>query len=72
VAKDDVAFLYTIIAVFEGVGTLISTPLLAKALSTGIIWGGSWIGLPFLIVATLYALSGFITWRLPVFETETV
>jgi MFS-type transporter involved in bile tolerance (Atg22 family) len=70
VAKDEVAFLYSLIAVFEGVGTLLSTPLLAKTLAKGIQLGGRWIGLPFFVVSILYSLSGLITWRLPVTKLE--
>jgi MFS-type transporter involved in bile tolerance (Atg22 family) len=65
VPKHEVAFLFTIVAIFEGIGALVATPALAEALSLGIKWGGYATGLPFFIVALLWLLSGIITWTLP-------
>ena len=54
VPRDEMALLFTMIGVFESVGALVGSPLLALAFSTGIRKGGVMTGLPFFCAAIIY------------------
>ncbi|KAH8649270.1 major facilitator superfamily domain-containing protein [Xylariales sp. PMI_506] len=50
----DIAMLYSVISLLETVGILIANPIMAASFRVGMDWGGSWIGLPFIIAGLLY------------------
>lgn len=62
-----VGLLYSVIAFIETTGTMVANPLLAAAFRVGLEWGGSWVGLPFLLAAVLFAgalvIVGFVDAR---------
>ncbi|KAF2665053.1 MFS general substrate transporter [Microthyrium microscopicum] len=64
VPKNEVALLYTVMALFDGVGALAGAPLLYGSLSYGLGHGGSLIGLPYFVAAILFGLSALLTWNL--------
>jgi MFS-type transporter involved in bile tolerance (Atg22 family) len=66
VPRDETALLFTMIGVFESVGALIGSPLLALAFSAGISKGGMLTGLPFFCAAVIYGVSGLSIWSLKV------
>ncbi len=63
----EVALLYAIIAVMDGVGTLVSGPIFALIFGLSFKLGGLWRGLPFLLAAALFFVAG-----LPVFLVAVV
>jgi MFS-type transporter involved in bile tolerance (Atg22 family) len=69
VPRDETALLFTMISVFESVGALVGSPLLALAFSTGISRGGILTGLPFFCAAIIYGASGLSIWSLKAPET---
>jgi hypothetical protein len=64
VPRDETALLFTMIGVFESIGALIGSPLLALAFSAGISKGGILTGLPFYCAAVIYGMSGLSIWWL--------
>lgn len=64
VPSDEMALLFTMIGVFESVGALVGSPLLALAFSTGIRRGGIMTGLPFFCAAIIYGVSALSIWSL--------
>jgi MFS family permease len=64
VPRDEMALLFTMIGVFESIGALVGSPLLALAFSAGISKGGILTGLPFYCAAVIYGLSGLSIWWL--------
>lgn len=64
VPKNEIGLLYTIMVIFDSIGALTATPLLAYSFSYGISKGGMLIGLPFFIVAVMYCISGVSVWCL--------
>jgi len=70
VPRDEIALLFTMISVFESVGALVGSPLLALAFSTGIHKGGVMTGLPFFCAAIIYAVSALSIWSLKPPETS--
>lgn len=62
VAGDRVATVYTTMSLMETIGDLISGPLMAKNYQDGLRLGGVWIGLPFFVVAGLFAVAGLLVW----------
>ncbi|MCJ1299926.1 hypothetical protein MMC08_002720 [Hypocenomyce scalaris] len=67
VEPNQVGTLFTAIAVVSGAGQLIAGPMLANAIRRGMILGGAWIGLPFVVAAGLYLLvtAALVCVRLP-------
>jgi MFS family permease len=57
VVSDHVATLYSAIAVVTSGGMLVAGPLLANTYRWGMQLGENWIGLPFLVAASLYLLA---------------
>ncbi|KAI0433319.1 major facilitator superfamily domain-containing protein [Xylaria sp. FL1042] len=53
----DVARLYALISVLEGIGSLVAGPGMAWAFRWGISLGESWLGLPYGFAAVLFALA---------------
>lgn len=62
VEPDQVARLYTIIAAVDGVGLMLGAALLNQTLQLAIRAGGITMGLPFLVVASLYTVTGLAIW----------
>ncbi len=52
--SNDIAMLYTMISMFEILGTIAANPLLSAAFRMGLRLGGVWIGLPYMIAGLLY------------------
>ncbi|KAJ2973402.1 hypothetical protein NUW58_g8947 [Xylaria curta] len=50
--------LFSLVGMVEVLGSVFSQPLLAGLFSLGMRWHGAWIGLPYLGLAALIALSG--------------
>ena len=50
----DVGRLYAVIAVIEGIGSLVAGPGMAAAFRIGMKLGTGWLGLPFLVAAILF------------------
>lgn len=50
--------LFSLVGMVEVLGSVFSQPLLAGLFSLGLRWHGAWIGLPYLGLAALIALSG--------------
>lgn len=46
--------MYTTISIFETMGSVVAGPLLAASFRTGLEWGRSWIGLPFLVAGCFF------------------
>ncbi|KAI0805581.1 major facilitator superfamily domain-containing protein [Xylaria sp. FL0064] len=53
----DIARLYALISVLEGIGSLVAGPGMAWAFRWGISLGESWLGLPFGLAAILFAIA---------------
>lgn len=54
VDKRHVNTMYTIISVFESMGSIVAGPLLAASFRLGMNMDGAWIGLPFLMTGCLF------------------
>ena len=52
--------LYSAIALMEGLGDLISGPLLSTMLNEGLRIGGVWTGLPFIVTGIALAVVALI------------
>ncbi|PWY87875.1 MFS general substrate transporter [Aspergillus sclerotioniger CBS 115572] len=63
VPPENITLLYTSITVLDALGSLAAAPLLAYTLAAGIQAGGMAMGLPFLLAAGLYTVSGVGVWR---------
>jgi hypothetical protein len=57
VTPDHAATLYTSVGVCEAVGFLISGPIFSWVYHWGLVLGGFWTGLPFLVAGILYACA---------------
>jgi MFS-type transporter involved in bile tolerance (Atg22 family) len=64
VPPNEVALLYTLLAIFSSIGSLIGVPLLALTFSKGIEMGGFARGFPFFFTAVVYVLSGISIWNI--------
>ncbi|KAF7590005.1 hypothetical protein BBP40_003449 [Aspergillus hancockii] len=53
VAPSHVGVLNTTIAISQGIGSMMAGPLLAAAFRRGMALGGFWLGLPYMVAATL-------------------
>ncbi|RFU33894.1 hypothetical protein B7463_g2408, partial [Scytalidium lignicola] len=58
--------LYNIMAICEATGLTSAGPTLSAAFRRGLRLGGTWIGLPFFISGSLFAIGGIIVWTLRV------
>ena len=63
-----VARLNTLIGVFDTVGYMIGSPLLALLFETGLELGGVWSGLPFLFCAVVVAMIGMTLGGIKIYE----
>ncbi|KAH8821770.1 major facilitator superfamily domain-containing protein [Xylogone sp. PMI_703] len=61
-----VATLYNIIAICEAAGIMSAGPALSASFRRGLQLGGAWIGLPFFISGTLFAICATVVWSLRV------
>lgn len=52
--------LYAMMSLLENAGSLIAGPLLALIFRLGLVWGGIWIGLPFIGAGLLFSLAAAI------------
>jgi len=57
VTPDHAATLYTSIGVCETMGFLISSPLFSQVYHWGLVAGGVWVGLPFMVAGCAYACA---------------
>lgn len=62
--SENIATVYTTMSVLETTGLLISGPTLAATFKLGLRWGGSWIGLPFVVAAVLVGTGGLLLYAL--------
>ncbi|KAI0391243.1 major facilitator superfamily domain-containing protein [Xylariaceae sp. FL0594] len=53
----DIARLYALISVLEGIGSLVAGPGMAWAFRVGIGLGGLWLGLPYVFAGILFAIA---------------
>lgn len=53
--------LYGALAVMNGIGGMVSSPLVAAAFSSGLKKGGLWSGGGFLVAGIAYAAAGLLT-----------
>ncbi|KAE8379425.1 major facilitator superfamily domain-containing protein [Aspergillus bertholletiae] len=58
VAESQIGTLNTTIALVQGVGSMLAGPLLASAFRKGMVLGGIWMGLPYMVGALLFLLAG--------------
>ncbi|KAL4929070.1 putative MFS transporter [Aspergillus undulatus] len=58
VSDAQIGLLNTTIALVQGVGGVFASPALAGAFNYGLGVGGGWVGLPFLVAAVLFGVSG--------------
>jgi hypothetical protein len=59
----DIGRLYAVIAVMEGVGSLVAGPGMAIAFRAGMKIGEAWLGLPFLVATLLFGgVAGVLFW----------
>lgn len=57
VKPTEVARLFTVMSLLEIVSVLVASPLVASLYETGLKIGGGWVGLPFLVGGTLFAVA---------------
>lgn len=55
--SNDIAMLYTLIGMFEILGTIAANPLLSASFRMGLKLGGVWFGLPYMIAGLLYTFA---------------
>lgn len=60
--QNQIGSLYTIISIIDVIGSMAASALLAGTFAKGIQLGGMALGLPFLVSAGLYAISGLGVW----------
>ena len=59
----DIGRLYAVIAVMEGIGSLVAGPGMAFAFRVGMKMGEAWLGLPFLVATVLFGgIAGVMFW----------
>jgi uncharacterized membrane protein len=71
-ASQDIARLFAIIAIMESIGMLISGPLIAQFFRWGMKLGKAWLGMPFLLSATLFVPVLIITYCISLRDLSTV
>lgn len=64
VKPTEVARLFTVMSVLLTVSVLVASPLVASLYTTGLKMGGGWVGLPFLVGGTLFAVATAAIWTL--------
>lgn len=64
VQRTEVARLFTVMSVLQTVSLLVASPLVASLYKTGLNMGGGWVGLPFLVGGTLFAVTTAAIWVL--------
>lgn len=71
-ASHDIGRLYAVIAIMDGIGSLVAGPLFSLMFRWGLKLGGSWLGLPFLLTTALFLLitAALFTVRLQEDEHE--
>lgn len=55
-ASHDIGRLYAVIAIMDGIGSLVAGPLFSLMFRWGLKLGGDWLGLPFLLTTALFLL----------------
>ncbi|KAL4971127.1 MFS transporter [Aspergillus stella-maris] len=58
VHEHQVGLLNSTIALVQGVGGVLCMPMVAAVFRKGIMWGGAWMGMLFLVAGGLFAVSG--------------
>jgi MFS family permease len=61
---------YATVATAEGIGAIISGPVIAGAFNVGLQWGGAWYGLPFWICSLLYLVAAVIIFNVRATKVE--
>ncbi|KAK1570030.1 major facilitator superfamily domain-containing protein [Colletotrichum navitas] len=54
--EEDVAMLYTLMSMFDTIGTLIAGPFLSALFRTGMDWGNAWLGMPYIVIGCLLSV----------------
>lgn len=62
VEKEETARLFTIIEVLQAIGNVIASLAITNVFQVGLAWGGSWIGLAWMMTSTAFALVGLAIW----------
>ncbi|KAK2734064.1 hypothetical protein FQN55_002932 [Onygenales sp. PD_40] len=62
VRRDQTARLYTFIEMLQAVGMIIASPTVTVVFTWGLGLGGGWIGLPWVVAAGLFAVTGGLVW----------
>lgn len=72
VVPEHVPQLYTYIALSDTVGGLVAGPFLSLTFHFGLALGGAWLGLPFLVSASLLAMVSVLVFivRIPYTKVE--
>lgn len=70
VKPTEVARLFTVMSVLQTVSVLVASPLVASLYTTGLKMGGAWVGLPFLVGGTLFAVATAAIWALRLDRVE--
>ena len=71
-SSPDIGRLMSVIAIMESIGTMIAGPLLNEIFQWSMGMGESWLGLPFLTSATVFASMTFVTFIISVKDKEQV
>lgn len=56
--------LFTAISVLETTGALVAGPLMATMFRTGLTWGESWTGLPFITASVMFTCTAIIVFSI--------
>lgn len=64
VKPTEVARLFTVMSMLQTVSILLASPLVATLYQAGLKMGGNWVGLPFLVGGTLFAVATAAIWVL--------
>ncbi|KAJ5117118.1 Major facilitator superfamily domain general substrate transporter [Penicillium atrosanguineum] len=68
VVPSHVGKLYSAIAISQGVGTFIASPLFAYLFKLGMHLGDAWMGPPFLQAALFYVVATVAIWRIRIYR----
>lgn len=64
VKPTEVARLFTVMSLLQTISILVASPLVATLYQAGLKMGGNWVGLPFLVGGTLFAVATAAIWVL--------
>lgn len=52
------------LSISMSIGSMVAGPMLAATWHRGLVLGGAWLGLPFLVAGGLFALVNGVTWAI--------